>query len=108
MSVLIEQELPGATADVVLEIGAQAGIEDDPPRGWLVHAVCSTPNGMRIVDVWRSEQDFQQFQQFQQTRLGPASGAVLARYGITGPPPPPYVVSPIAQLHVTNADTAND
>lgn len=104
MSVLIEQNLPGATENVVLEIGARAGIEADPPSGLIMHAVCTTPGGMRVVDIWRSEQDWQLFQQ---TRLGPASGAVLAGHGITGPPPPPYAVSTIAQLHLTSADTAD-
>lgn len=104
MNVLIEQELPGATADVVLEIGARAGIETEPPRGLVVHAVCVTPNGMRIIDIWRSEADWQQFQQ---TRLGPASAAVLAEHGITGPPPPPHAISTIAHLHLTSADTAD-
>ena len=100
MTVLIEQQLPGATAEVVLEIGAQAGVESDPPAGLIVHVVCAAPDGMRVIDVWRSEQDWQQFQQ---TRLGPASGAVLARYGVSGPPPPPYIVSTVAQLNVANS-----
>ncbi|MGH8961257.1 MAG: hypothetical protein ACRDWT_08625 [Jatrophihabitantaceae bacterium] len=51
MTVLIEQQLPGATAEVVLELGAQVGVEFDPPIGLIVHVVCAAPDGMRIVDV---------------------------------------------------------
>ncbi|MDQ2664177.1 MAG: hypothetical protein M3Y18_09130 [Candidatus Eremiobacteraeota bacterium] len=49
-------------------------IGDESPKGLIVHLAFEIPGGMRIVDVWESEADYDQFAE---TRLRPAFEKVL-------------------------------
>ena len=45
------------------------------PKGLIVHIAAETDKGMRIIDVWESEADFDRFMK---ERLGPARDKALA------------------------------
>lgn len=52
------QEMP-ATKDMYLSISDKIG--DEIPKGLIVHLAFETKTGMRIVDLWESEEDFDRF-----------------------------------------------
>lgn len=55
------------------DINEGANIAGDPPAGLVIHWSMPTASGIRVIDHWRSRQDFDQFVQ---TRLGPALKAL--------------------------------
>ena len=55
-------------------------IGDEPPKGLIVHLAFETKTGMRIVDVWESEADFDRFGE---ERMHPAMDRVLQSASIT-------------------------
>jgi hypothetical protein len=50
-----------------------AGLVDPPPSGRLVHVAGPTDEGVRIIDVWESEEAWEQFRS---ERLAPAMAAL--------------------------------
>lgn len=81
MPVAVEMRFRGATLDqydqVIDKMGLQRG--GDMPPGGIFHWVTQTPEGVRIVDVWESQEAFQKFADEQ---IGPYSREV----GITEQP----------------------
>ena len=55
---------------------------DTPPQGLILHAVGGHGNGMRIIDVWESEDAYQRFREEQ---LAPAMEAMPGAMA-QGPP----------------------
>ncbi len=55
-------------------------IGDEATKGLIVHLAFETADGMRIVDLWESEEDFDRFQQ---ARLRPSMDKMLQAAGIT-------------------------
>lgn len=51
------------------DINEGANIAGDPPAGLIIHWSMPGASGIRVIDHWRSRQDFDKFVQ---TRLGPA------------------------------------
>ncbi|MDQ6732505.1 MAG: hypothetical protein M3Z35_00070 [Nitrospirota bacterium] len=60
--------------------GLSDRIGDGAPKGLIVHLAFETPTGMRVVDVWESEEEFDLFQE---KRLRPAMDQILQKAGIT-------------------------
>lgn len=65
-----------------------AAIGDETPKGLVVHVVLQAENGLRHIEVWDSQQDWQRFRD---ERLEPAVHAVLTAAGFTHMPPGPQV-----------------
>jgi hypothetical protein len=62
MTVMMTAEVPGATEQQYRELNEALGITpESPPDGLITHMAARTPDGMRIVDVWQSEQAFNTF-----------------------------------------------
>jgi hypothetical protein len=53
----------------------------NPPAGLIIHVGSVTDSGVRVIDVWESEQAFNDFRE---SRLGPAVGEVMGEDA--GPP----------------------
>ena len=53
----------------------------NPPEGLIIHVGSLTDSGVRVIDVWESEQAFNDFRE---SRLGPAVAEVLG--ADAGPP----------------------
>ena len=70
------QDVP-ADENVYREIRAALGAE--APDGLIVHLVQKRDGGLRYIDVWSTEADWDRFRE---ARLEPTVGAVLGRYGI--------------------------
>jgi len=58
-------------------------IGDDAPSGLVVHLVEKCEHGLRYIDVWESQEAWQQFHD---QRVQPAVNEVLARHGISPDP----------------------
>ncbi len=72
-------EIPGMTPDQGAAVLRELGLSDRPPAGQVVHIEGPMEGGgMRIVDVWESQEAFQSFVQEQ-------LGAAFARAGMTLP-----------------------
>jgi hypothetical protein len=82
MAVAVEMDFAGATLDQYDQIMALMGLDDPAapsPPGALFHWVAKTDDGIRVVDVWETKE---QFEKFAQEQIGPYSQQV----GIPAPP----------------------
>lgn len=83
MAVLVIQELP-ATVEVYDEVNRRLGATDNPPEGLLIHTGGAHGEGVRVVDVWESEQAFNTFRE---QRLMPIVAEVVGAEGLSAGPP---------------------
>ena len=79
MPVVMYMEWDGITPEQYNEARSKVGWEVDVPAGAILHVPCFTDSGIRVVDVWKSAEDFQAFAD---GRLMPA----VLEIGITGEP----------------------
>jgi len=81
MAIGVQQDFPGGTLaqydEVVKKMGFRPGGTGAP--GGLFHWVTKTADGIRVIDVWESRE---QFEKFAAEKVGP----LTAQVGITGPP----------------------
>ncbi len=70
MPVAVEMNFRGATLDqydqVIQKMGLTPG--GPPPSGAISHWVAKTDDGIRVVDVWETKE---QFERFAQEQIGP-------------------------------------
>jgi hypothetical protein len=88
MAVLVEQVMPeGVGVEMLDEVTAEMGVENDPPAGLVVHVHLVQNDRGRIVDVWESVADYETFNR---DRVEPAVQSVMKRHGMTmeGAPQP--------------------
>jgi hypothetical protein len=73
--------------DVAFYARIKEGLGTDPPKGMLSHLAIERPEGgLRYIDVWESEEDFERFAD---ERLHPVVHALLAEiFGDELPPEP--------------------
>ena len=80
MTVIMQQTMPeGTTLEFLDEITQQMGVEADPPAGLVVHTHFADHGHVQVVDVWDSQEAFEQFQE---TRLMPTMQRVAAEHGM--------------------------
>lgn len=77
MPYAFSQDMP-ASKDMYTQISDRVGHE--APKGLIVHLAFETATGMRIVDVWEREEDFDRFQA---ERLRPAMDKILQDAGVS-------------------------
>lgn len=91
MPVAVFSEVADATLDLYREVNRRLDLQERAP-GHLLHCVCELPDGgLRVFDVWESEDAFRRYER---ERLAPA---VLAVTG-GGVGPPRRQILPIASL----------
>jgi hypothetical protein len=75
MPVAVEMDFSGATVDQYDRILEKMGLTPGgaTPPGAISHWVAETSDGMRVVDVWETKEDFERFAQEQ---IGPYSKEV--------------------------------
>jgi len=82
MAVAIEMNFKGATLDQYNEVMKLMSLDDGTrpaPPGAIFHWVAQTDDGIRVVDVWETNE---QFEKFAQDEIGPYTQQV----GFPGPP----------------------
>jgi hypothetical protein len=85
MSYAFQYEVP---ADERMYRQVRRGIGDEQPKGLVAHLVVEVEGGLRHIDVWDSQEDWQRFHD---ERVEPAVHAVLSAAGFTEMPPDPPV-----------------
>jgi hypothetical protein len=70
------QDVP-ANAEMYAKIRAK--LPTDAPQGLISHVAIEHEGGLRYVDVWASQDDWERFRDAQ---VEPAVGDVLAEYGL--------------------------
>jgi hypothetical protein len=99
MAVLMENTVEQSNVEIYDAVSAKLDVEGDRPDGMIVHtAIDLGEDGIRIVDVWESQDAFQSFRD---ERLMPAIQAVLSERGIEPAGPPTYEFSEIHHLVTT-------
>lgn len=76
MSFAFVQDVP-ANEQIYRQIRAKLG--DEAPKGLISHVAFTREGGLRYVDVWETQADWERFQA---ERAEPAVDEVLASYGI--------------------------
>jgi hypothetical protein len=81
MAVAIVMDFPGGTLDQYDAVLASMGLVPGgpPPDGAIFHFVTRTDNGIRVIDVWETQE---QFDKFAQEQIGPQT----QKAGFAGPP----------------------
>ena len=94
MTYAFTQDVP-IDAAVYQKVLARLG--DDPPKGMIVHVAIERPEGgLRYIDVWESEEDWDRFAE---ERLHPVVHPLLgAVFGDNFPPEPER--TPLPVIHV--------
>ena len=88
MTVVMTLDLP-VTREDLEALSAEAGSSANPPDGLIVHTATVTSGGVRVVDVWESQA---QFEKFRDDRLMASLQKVAAERGleVSGPPEPTF------------------
>ena len=68
--IIIFVEWEGFTKEIYEEIRKQVNWEGDVPKGIVIHLAAFDKKGIRITDIWESEEDFNNFIQ---NRIIPAA-----------------------------------
>jgi hypothetical protein len=84
MTILLTIDIP-VSRDVLEAVSAEMGVRENPPPGLVAHVMTETADGVHIVDIWDSRE---QFETFQDERLMGAMGKVMAAKGIPMPDAP--------------------
>jgi hypothetical protein len=94
MTYAFSQDVP---IDAVFYQRVTDGLGDEPPKGLISHIAMERPEGgLRYIDVWESEQDWDRFAE---ERLHPVVHGLLA--GIFGDQLPPEPErTPLSVIHV--------
>jgi len=81
MPVGVIMEFDGATLEQYDEVIKRMQLTPEGPTapGGLFHWASATPTGIRVIDVWESQAQFEQF-------AGEQIGPITAQVGFPGPP----------------------
>ena len=81
MAVAVVMTFDGAEMSQYDEVQESMGFEPwgTGPPGLLFHWITKTDDGMRVTDVWKTQEEFEQFAE---EKIGPST----AQAGIPGPP----------------------
>jgi hypothetical protein len=61
MPIVVSLSWPHVTPDDYDALDELVRYEEDPPEGAVSHTAWFTESGLRVVDVWRTRQDFERF-----------------------------------------------
>jgi hypothetical protein len=69
MAIMVQISADGVTKEIYEQLRKEVNWEGNPPPGGMFHASGFGSTGARVVDIWSSEQEFNNFIK---TRLMPA------------------------------------
>ncbi len=85
MSYALQYDVP-SNAQMYQQV--KAAIGDALPKGLVAHLVVEVDGGLRHIDVWDSQEDWERFHD---ERVEPAVHSVLRSAGFTDMPPDPPI-----------------
>jgi hypothetical protein len=80
MVVLMTQDFAGGNRELAEAVSNDMDVRENPPTGLIAHVLTDIPGGIRAVDIWESEADFQTFAK---ERLMPSAQKVSQKRGIS-------------------------
>ena len=80
MVVLMTQDFRGVSREDAEEVGNRLNGRENPAAGLIAHVLTDIPGGIRAIDIWESEADFQTFAK---ERLMPTAAAFAEERGIS-------------------------
>jgi hypothetical protein len=87
MAIVLRQPFPTDMFDSLMKVTEEMGVRDNPPEGMIVHTILQRDEGLEVIDVWESKEQYESF--FEQ-QLMPAFAKVAEREGFdpqAAPPP---------------------
>ena len=78
MGVALVIELEGMNESMYVELCERVELHNDPPEGLIFHGVGPSPGGWRIVDVWDTEERWDEY--FAET-VKPALDEIAREHG---------------------------
>jgi heme-degrading monooxygenase HmoA len=75
----------GFNTDTYDAVNEKARVSAEPPKGLLFHSLGTSADGHLIIDIWESEQDFDDFRT---SRLNPAMESVVGSEAFAAMPTP--------------------
>ena len=80
MPIVLYQKMPPETTMEMIEaVTEEMDARALPPNGLIVHTAVNMDGRLTIIDVWESQEDFDEFSK---ARLGPAFATVFERMGV--------------------------
>jgi hypothetical protein len=79
MAILLNQPFPTEMLDTLLKVTEEIGVRNDPPEGLIVHTIVQRAEGLQVVDVWDSKE---QYESFLEKQLMPALAKVAEAQGL--------------------------
>ncbi len=98
MAIAVIIELQGTPADYQ-RLGEELGVMEEPPAGSVTHIAMLTETGVRLVEVWESQEAYETFVR---DRLMPAQQRLG---GSTSSAPAPQVYPVIYNVSFSNVST---
>jgi hypothetical protein len=95
MAILIDQILPGMPRQMVEALAKEMDVHANPPAGLITHVAAEVPEGVRIVDVWESQADFDRFRA---QLLDPSVERMMAAQGAAPQPMPPFSATEVFEI----------
>jgi hypothetical protein len=80
MVVLMTQDFAGGNREIAEAASNDMDVRENPPTGLIAHVLTDIPGGIRAVDIWESEADFQTFAK---ERLMPSAQKISQERGIS-------------------------
>jgi hypothetical protein len=80
MVVLMTQDFAGGNREIAEAASNDMDVRENPPTGLIAHVLTDIPGGIRAVDIWESEADFQTFAN---ERLMPSAQKISQERGIS-------------------------
>jgi|SwirhisoilCB2_FD_contig_31_26716207_length_440_multi_4_in_0_out_0_1 hypothetical protein len=96
MAVIMEQVMPeGVSLQMLDQVTDEMKADADPPEGLLFHVHFEQDGQTRIVDVWDSQEAYEQFRE---GRLMPAMQTVMQQQGTEQPPEPDTSITAVHRV----------
>lgn len=95
MAVAMFMHWPGLTSDQYDTVMARLELDANPPAGGVLHLAAFTDEGLRVCEVWQTEQAFHGYLE---QRLMPVVGALEL------PGQPEIAIVPLHNLYAQDAD----
>lgn len=62
MPTIMYMEWPGVTQEQYNRVMNLLGLDANPPKGGIFHVAGFSGGALRVLDIWESQQNFEQFQ----------------------------------------------
>jgi len=95
MATVLMMEWPGVTQEQYNHVMSHLGLDSNPPSGAIFHVSGFSEGGLRVLDIWDSQQAFERFQKERLT-------AAVQKAGIASQPKIKFF--PVHNIYAANVE----